>query len=87
MKNTLVYFSGGDEYSRCEPFTPKMRKELDKSAKSSGHIGYLSGFKLSFKNDRYENETVICYFKERPNGDEIRRRRANGFKAAKWITL
>lgn len=84
MKNTLVYFNGGNDYRTCEPLSRKDRETYDFLAGDCGHVGYLSGYKLSYKDNQYETETVVVYFKEQPNETEINRRKLNGFKAAKW---
>ena len=80
MKTILVYHDGGET---CLHEQTESRKKLMLSAKQSGHIGYLYGY-------RYwdgATESVIVFFKEKPTQIEIERRRANGLRAAKWYYI
>lgn len=87
MKNTIIYFDGGNNYISNDPITAKQRKEITDKAKKLGHVGYLSGYKYSHYGNGYVSETVLCFFKEKPKEDEIDKRRRNGFRAAKWYHI
>ena len=83
MKKSLIYLNGGDSCLHSEERTKSEINEIKKTAKESGHIGYLSGYR--FWN--YERETVIVFFKEKPTQSEIDKRRSNGFLAAQWYYI
>lgn len=83
IKNTIVYFDGGEDYKGQFELTRSMRNKWHQKAFENGHDGYLTGYRyLDGRKD-----SVLVYFKTRPSEEEITKRRKNGFLSAKWVYL
>jgi len=82
-KQYLIYFDGGEDCRGMFSMDKMERKDWNMRAKNNGHVGYLIGYRY------WENkqETVIVYFKTKPDEKEILRRRSNSFIAARWYSL
>lgn len=77
---TLVYHNGGDTFLGEYDSDKNTQKGIDAKAKEAGQVGCLYGH-----TDMYGPRTnVIVFFQERPDAEEIERRRHNGLKAARW---
>lgn len=81
---TIIYYDAGNDYRGEIYLSKKDREKIIAEAKNLGHVGYLSGRKVT----PYVGENlVLCFFKEAPNKKEINRRRKNGFLYARWNQL
>lgn len=83
-KSILVY-DGAEGTEWRGTYDAKDKGRIKKEMKEKGYAGYLAGYRLSAEFAY----GVLAFFREKPSNlnAELKKRRANGFKAAQWHWL
>ena len=86
VRETIIYLDGGSIYVGHGHFRDEFFGRVHEYALATGHVGHLEGYMVRNMLGPGEERSplVICYFKQKPDRQEILRRRSNGFQNARW---